>query len=166
MENDQNSEIEKLLAEYEKTLTWKSGGSVLERTQHCLDQYRNIANNGIYQNKTFLEDVKTQFKALEIITEGLTSDGLNHGQKRVIANHIITMLRRMVDKLDTVEYNYSVHSFERYNFFRSETPEKKLYEERANLSQVVRQQNEFINKLKEKFPLIYKDINNSDEIPF
>lgn len=161
----QNSnQLEIILAEYEKTLSWKKGGDIEDRVSHCLSQYRSIADNAINEVKGFLEDVKTQFKALEIITEGLTSDGLNHGQKRTIANHIITMLRSMVDRLDQAKYDYNTQIIERYNFFRSNTPERKLYEDRAMLTQRVEQQNSFIADLKKNHPGIFQDME--DRIPF
>lgn len=153
---DNNLEqLETIVADYEKTLSWKRGGPIEDRVAHCLGQYRQIADNAIHEAKGFLEDVKTQFKALEIIIEGLTSEGLNHTHKRVIANHIITMLRGMVDKLDQAKYEYNTNVLERYNFFRSYTPERKLYEDRAALSQRVSQQDALLNELSKTYPEIF-----------
>jgi flagellin-specific chaperone FliS len=161
MENNLE-QLETIVSEFENTLKWKRGGSIEERVSHCLNQYRQIADNAINEAKGFLEDSKTQYKALEIITEGLTSEGLNHTHKRIIANHIITMLRSMVDRLDQAKYEYNTNVLERYNFFRSNTPERKLYEDRANLSLRVQQQDAFINDLKGKHPDIFKD----SDLPF
>lgn len=161
-EQNQTEIIDKMLADYEKNLSWKRGGSVVDRVSHCLSQYKQIADNAIWQAKSFLEDCKTQYKALEIITEGLTSQGLNHGQKRTIANHIITMLRSMVDKLDNADYTYTTNFIDRYNFFRSNTPEQRIYEERKELSDKVKRMEETISGLKQKHPEIFPD----DEIPF
>lgn len=158
MENN-IEQLEKIVSEFEKTLTWKNGGSIDERVSHCLNQYRQIADKAINEAKGFLEDCKTQYKALEIITEGLTSEGLNHTHKRIIANHIITMLRSMVDRLDQAKYEYNTDILQRYNFFRSNTPERKLYEDRAMLSMRVQQQDAFINDLKGKHPDIFKELD-------
>lgn len=157
MENNLE-QLETIVSEFEKTLSWKRGGGLDERVQHCLSQYRQIADNAINEAKGFLEDVKTQFKALEIITEGLTSEGLNHTHKRVIANHIITMLRSMVDRLDQAKYEYNTQVLERYNFFRSHTPERKLYEDRAALSQRVTEQDTILNELSKTFPEIFAQL--------
>lgn len=164
MENN-IEQLEAIVSGFEKTLSWKNGGSIEERVSHCLNQYRQIADSAINEAKGFLEDSKTQYKALEIIVEGLTSEGLNHTHKRVIANHIITMLRSMVDRLDQTKYEYNTNILERYNFFRSNTPERKLYEDRAMLKQRVEQQDAFINDLKAKHPEIFAH-NIEDDEPF
>lgn len=158
-------QLNKIVADYEETLSYKSGGSVVDKTAHVLGQYRKIADNAIYEAKRFLEDVKTQFKALEIVIEGLSSEGMNHSQKRVIANHLITMLRTMVDRIDTTEINYSTQMFDRYNFFRSHTPERKLYEDRANLSLALEHQKIYIEDLKKKHPHIFEQQEN-DDLPY
>jgi flagellin-specific chaperone FliS len=162
-EGNQFEQLNKIISEFEKTLSWKRAGDLSDRVNHVLHQYRQIADNAINKTKSFTEDVRIQFKALEIITEGLTGD-LNHGQKRTIANHIIRMLRDMVDRLSQMEYDYSATTFERYNFFRSATPEGRLYEDRNNLKHRVEYQDKLINDLKEKHPDIFKDV--VDEIPF
>jgi len=117
-----------ILPQYESKLGWKMGGSIMERLSSILNSFDSVASNSVLQAKGFVEDCKTQFKALEIIMEGLTSEGMNHGQKRVIANHIITMLRGMVDHIDRLDWDYSTRTFERYNFFRSHSPERSLME--------------------------------------
>lgn len=166
MENrDQLLELDDVLKSYEGTLSWKTSGSIADRTRHCLSQYRSIADNAIFSTKAFAEDVKTQFKALEIITEGLTSDGLNHGQKRTIANHIITMLRSMVDRMSQQEYNYSTHAFDRYNYLRSDSPERRLMEALRDLKDKNKRDETFIKMIKEKYPEVLESLNN-DEIPF
>lgn len=156
--------LDDLVRRYEETLQWKKSGDMADRVQHVVSEYRSIADNAIFEVKRVHSDMKTHFKALEIITEGLTSDGLNHGQKRVIANHIITMLRSAVDKVDQYEYTYSTGNFERYNFFRSQTPEKRLYEERRELKRRVEHQDKTLAALKEKYPDSFKEME--DTIPF
>lgn len=167
MEENINDQILKVIDQYEKDLSWKSSGNIENKVSHVLSQYRQIADNAIYQAKQYLEDTKTQFKALEIVVEGLTDEGMNHGQKRVIANHIIRMLRSMVDKLDQVEYEYNTQFVDRFNFFRSGTPEKRVYEERRELKQKVEQTDKILKTLEEVHPDIYKALTDkSDEIPF
>lgn len=163
-ETNQLEQLNQILSEFEKTLNWKRGGDLADRTNHVLSQYRQIVDNAIYKTKSFVEDVRIQFKALELITEGLSDSALNHGQKRVIANHIIRMLRDMVDRLSQMEYDYSAVNFERYNFFRSHTPEGKLYEDRNNLKHKAEQQERLLKELKEKHPDIFKDV--TDDLPF
>lgn len=162
--NINNDQLEKVLSEYEQTLDWKRSGEIEERVLHVLSQYRSIADNSIYETKRVMEDVKTQFKAIEIITEGLTDEGMNHTQKRVIANHIISTLRRCIDKLDGYEYKYSTQNFERYNFFRSSSPERKLHEERRELKSQNERQQKIIDEVKRKHPTIINEIET--EIPF
>lgn len=153
-----------IISEYEKKLNSKSGGDIADKLDHVLRSFNSIADNAIWQAKEFLEDSKTQYKALEIIVDGLTSDGMNHSQKRVIANHIITMLRSMVDKLDKCNYEYTTNIVDRYNFFRSTTPERRVYEERSRLSAMNKNHEAFITKLKEQHPDIYEKMK--DELPF
>lgn len=156
--------LDELLKKYEETLDRKRSGNIADRFQHVVSQYRSIADNAIYEVRRVHSDVKTQFKALEIITEGLTSEGMNHGQKRVIANHIITMLRSCVDKIDQYEYTYSTGNFERYNFFRSQTPERRIYEERRDLKRKAEEQEKLLKALKEKHPDTFKELE--DNLPF
>jgi hypothetical protein len=156
--------LDAIVTRYEETLNWKRPGNMDERVQHVVSEYRSIADNSIFEVKRVHSDMKTHFKALEIITEGLTSEGLNHGQKRVIANHIITMLRSAVDKIDQYEYTYSAGNFERYNFFRTETPEKRLYQERNELKRRTEDQEKMLKTLKEKHPDTFKELE--DNLPF
>lgn len=167
MEQDQSNyeRLDKIVSEFEATLSWKRGGSIDERVSHVLNQYRKIADNSIFETKRVMEDVKTQFKALEMIVEGLSSDGLNHGQKRTIANHIITMLRSMVDRIDRYEYKFETTSFERYNFFRSNTPEGRLREAHRELIHTSKRNEELLKRIKEKHPEIIAGAD-IDEIPF
>lgn len=116
----------RILPAYESKLNHKRGGTVFERLDHTLSSFENSATQSIWKAKNFLEDVKAQFKALEIITEGMTSEGMNHGQKRVIANHLIGMLRDMVDRIGRIDWEYSNGMYDRYNFFRSESPEGNI----------------------------------------
>ena len=160
-DNNQLEQLDKIVSEYEKNLSWKRGGTIDERVYHVLGQYRQIADNSVFQAKNFLNDVKVQFKALEIITEGITGQDLNHGQKRVIANHIIGMLRKMVDRIDQTEFTFNTNIFERFNFFRSETPESRLYENHRQLKYKTEQQDALLKKLREEHPDIFKD-----DLPF
>jgi hypothetical protein len=118
----------KILPEYESKLGWKLADTLTHRIASVLSSFDSIASNSVLQAKGFVEDCKTQFKALEIVLEGVTSEALNHGQKRVIANHVITMLRGMVDRIDQISWDYSTRNFERYNYFRSQSPERTLME--------------------------------------
>lgn len=154
-----------IVERYEKTLSYRYGTEIHDRVNHVLSEYQKIADNAIYQAKGFAEDVKTQFKALEIITEGLTEGDLNHGQKRVIANHVIKTLRRMVDKLDKLTYEYNTNVLERYNFFRSESPERRLYEEHRDLLRSHKSNKVWIEKIKEKHPEIFVEEQGND-LPF
>lgn len=133
MQENQHAEllktIDTVLKKYEKDLPVAYGGTELERVDNSLRQFRSIATNAIYQSKSFVEDVRIMFQGLSLIIEGLTDEGMNHGQKRVIANHCISMIRKNVDKLAKMEFEFSSNNFERFDFFRSRTPEKKLYEQ-------------------------------------
>lgn len=167
-ENTNNQEnLLKIIAQYEETLSWKRSGSIEDRVDHVCGQYKSIADNSIFECKRVMEDVKTQFKALEMVVEGLSSDGMNHGQKRVIANHIITMLRSMVDRIDQYEYEYTTTHFERYNFFRSNTPERRLRESHREFKQKSEAQDKVLKTLKEVHPDIYKSLTSeTDGLPF
>lgn len=164
MEQNILEQLTKIVEDHEKNLSQRHGGTIDQKVNHVLGRYEQIAANAIWQAKTFLEDAKTQYKALEIITEGLTDEGLNHTQKRTIANHIIRMLRSMVDKLDQVNYEYSTDMLGRYNFYRSQTPERRLFEEHRRLKDQAKEHDSLINKLKEKHPEILNSLQ--DEIPF
>lgn len=125
----------KILPDYETKLGWKLADTLTHRLASVLSSFDSIASNSVLQAKGFVEDCKTQFKALEIVLEGVTSEALNHGQKRVIANHVITMLRGMVDRIDQISWDYSTRTFERYNYFRSQSPERSLMEKYRDLKQ-------------------------------
>lgn len=160
MQND----LDLILKPFEDTISWKKNGSIEDRVEHCLSQYRNLADNAIFECRGLVNDVKSQFKALEIVIEGLTSEGMNHGQKRVIANHLITMLRAMVDKLDNAKFEYNVGMLDRYNFFRTNTPERRLHEKLSQLSNTVSQQDAILNALGKKYPEIFKELDGT--LPF
>jgi hypothetical protein len=173
MENNNDNEISQIqgrifetVLKFEKPLQWKNHGDLSEKADHVLSQYKSIADNAISECKRFMEDCKTQYKALEMITEGLTSEGLNHTHKRVIANHLISMLRNMVDRINRYEYEYSIARFDRYDFFRSEAPERKVYEERRELKFKTEQQDKILQTLKEVHPDIFKSLTEADQIPF
>lgn len=117
----------KVLPRYEEKISHRVAGNLIDRIDHVLSEYNSVATNSIWKAKQFIEDVKTQFKALELVVEGITGHG-NHTEKRVIANHVIVMLRSMVDRIDRIDWEYSTGIFERYNFFRSQSPERNLME--------------------------------------
>lgn len=165
MEQQEIDQIIKILDEYEKPLSWKKSGSIEDRISHVLSQYRSIADSAIFQAKAFAEDVKTQFKALEIIMEGLTTNGLNHTEKRTIANHIITTLRSMVDRLDQKEFDFNTNLFDRYNYFRSQTPEARLFQKYRELKDNSKANDEIVKRLTEKRPDVLKELKG-DDLPF
>lgn len=165
MTEDQNHDkLSKILEQYEKDLSYRKTGDIADRMDHVLSEFQSNARNSIYTVKNFAEDVKTQFKALEIITEGLTDEGLNHTQKRVIANHMIHMFRKMVDRIDNADFSFHSGIFDRFNFFRSNSPERRLFEERKELKRKNEEQEATLKILKEKHPDIFKELE--DQIPF
>lgn len=128
-----------VLPQYEEKLSYKNGGSIAERMQHVLHEFQQSASNSVYKAKNFIDDVKTQFKALELVVEGISSDGYNHTQKRIIANHVIYLLRNMVQKINQINFDYQYGIYERYDFFRSQTPEKELYRKYRELKEELEQ---------------------------
>lgn len=119
--------VNKILPQYEEKLSHRRAGDLIDRIDHVLSEHQSISTNSIWKSKQFIEDVKTQFKALELVVEGIAGHG-NHTEKRVIANHVIKMLRDNVDRIDKIDWEYSEGIFERYNFFRSQSPERSLME--------------------------------------
>lgn len=158
--------ISAVINEYESKLTHKSGGNELDRVSHCLREYRSISDNAIWKAKEFVEDVKTMFKALEMIIEGISGDGMNHGQKRVIANHCIQIIRSNVDRINKMDFEYSSNIFDRFDFFRSQTPEKRLYEKNREMETRIGEAQIFIDKLKSMFPDAIKKIEQETYLPF
>lgn len=124
--------VKKILSEFEDKLSHRMAGNITDRLHHTLNQFDSIAATSVLKAKQFIEDVKTQFKALELVTEGIAVHG-NHTEKRVIANHVIKILRDNIDRIDRIDWEYSTSMFERYNFFRSESPEKTLLEKYRDL---------------------------------
>lgn len=155
---------DKLLKQYEEPLTSRRTGDIMERVDHILRSYKSIADNALNEARGYLEETKTLFKALEIVLEGLTADGMNHGQKRVIANHLISLLRSMGDKLDQAKYEYNLSLLDRYNFWRTNTPERRLYEERADLKRTVEIQENQLKYIKDKYPEVYERL--AGDLPF
>lgn len=129
---DYNLISNKILPVYEDKLSHRIADSVMNRLSHVLASFDLISSSAVLQAKNFTEDAKTQFKALEIILEGITGHG-NHTEKRVIANHCIHMLRQMIDRVDNINWEYSTQNFERYNYFRSQSPERTLMEKYRDL---------------------------------
>lgn len=164
MQQEQIERIDKVLQAHQKDLNRHFSGDIVSRIEEVLREYKSTTQHSVYKAKELMEDVKTHFKALELVVEGITSEGLNHGQKRVIANHVITMLRSAIDRIDQKEFGFNDSVFDRFNFFRSETPEKRLMEERRELKSKVDQADKMLSLLKEKHPDVWKELEN--DIPF
>lgn len=169
MEQDQDKiqQLIEVLKKHEEKMSWtKPAYPYPERTEHILSEYRKLADNAIWSVKNYMEDVKSQFKALIIVLEGLTDGNMNHGQKRVIANHVITMLRAAVDKMNNATFEWDFNILERYDFFRTTTPEAKIHQKARELKQQTDQQEKILKMLKEVHPEIYKSLTTVDDIPF
>lgn len=147
-----------VLPRYEDKLSYKRGGNIAERMTHVLNEFESAASNSIYRAKDFIDDVKTQFKALELVVEGISSDSYNHTQKRVIANHVINLLRDMVQRINQTNFDYQYGIYERYDFFRSQTPERELYRKYKEMK-------EELERYK-KSPVEDSIFKQPDEIPF
>lgn len=126
-----------------------------------LTQYNKVATEAAWKGKNFLEDVKTQFKAIELTIEGLTSEAYNHGQKRVIANHVINVLRNCIDRIDRVKFDYSTSMYEHFNYFRSESPEGDLMKRYKTLKEENDRLKNDYKAMHEKLPKELKD-----DLPF
>lgn len=147
--------VNKILPQYEEKLSHRRAGDLIDRIDHVLSEHQSISTNSIWKAKQFIEDVKTQFKALELVVEGIAGHG-NHTEKRVIANHVVKMLRDNVDRIDKIDWEYSTGIFERYNFFRSQSPERSLMEKYRDMKYE-------LDRLKGQL----KDQNNGgEELPF
>ncbi len=152
------SDLTLIIARQEVKLSYQVGGSLAERTAHCLNEFETISRTSILKTKDFIDDVKTQFKALELVVEGISSEAYNHTQKRVIANHVINLLRGMVERINKIDFDYSDRIYDRYDWFRSQTPERELYRKYRELKQEVEQYR--------KTPVPDLLNNNKEEIPF
>lgn len=164
MTEEQIARIDKVLVAHQKDLNRHFSGDMAERIEEVLREYKSTTQNSVYKAQELMQDVKTHFKALELIVEGLSSDGLNHGQKRVIANHIITILRAAIDRIDQKEFGFNDSVFDRFNFFRSTTPEKRMMEERRDLKIRVERLDKTLSVLRERYPNELKELE--DQLPF
>jgi hypothetical protein len=153
--------LQKVVEDYESKLSYRTGGDISERLGHVLSQFNKVATESAWKGKNFLEDVKTQFKALEITLEGLTSEAYNHGQKRVIANHVINILRNNIDRIDRVKWDYQNGIYEHFNYFRSESPEGDLLKRYRSLKDENDRLKQNIVLAKSKLPDEVKD-----DLPF
>jgi hypothetical protein len=153
--------IENLLKDYEEKLSFRMGADMSERIAHVLSTFNKAATESTWKGKNFLEDVKTQFKAIEITLEGLASEAYNHGQKRVIANHVINILRNCVDRIDRVKWDYQNSMYEHFNYFRSESPEGDLMKRYRTLKEENERLKSNVEFAKSKLPDEVKD-----DLPF
>lgn len=147
--------VNKILPQYEEKLSHVRAGDLIDRIDHVLSEHQSISTNSIWKAKQFVEDVKTQFKALELVVEGITGHG-NHSEKRVLANHVINLLRTNIDRIDKIDWEYSTGIFERYNFFRSQSPERTLLEKYRDVKSELDQIKAQIESKK----------NNGEDLPF
>lgn len=127
--------IQRVVCEYEEKLSYRMGSNISEKLFHVLNKFNQTATDAAWKGKNFLEDVKTQFKAIELTLEGLTSETYNHGQKRVIANHVINVIRNSIDRIDRTQFDYENRMYEHFNYFRSESPEGDLMKRYKNLKE-------------------------------
>lgn len=153
--------LQRVIDEYESKLSYKWGGNISEKLSHVLSQFNKVATEAAWKGKNFLDDVKTQFKAIELTIEGLTSEAYNHGQKRVIANHVINVLRNCIDRIDRVKFDYSTSMYEHFNYFRSESPEGDLMKRYKSLK-------EENDRLKNNYKAIHEKLPEElkDDLPF
>lgn len=155
--------MDKVLKEFEGKLTSKYGCDISERLNHVLGQFNRAATEAAWKGKNFLEDVKTQFQAVIIALEGVTSESYNHGQKRVIANHVINILRSNIDRIDRVKWDYQNSMYENFNYFRSESPEGDLLKRYRDLKAQFDRLKQNIAEANNKLP---DDQKIPDELPF
>lgn len=127
--------MDHLIKQYEEKLSYRMGNNISGRLGHVLSQFNKAATESAWKGKNFLEDVKTQFKAIELTLEGLTSEAYNHGQKRVIANHVINVIRQSIDRIDRTKFDYSNSMYDHFNYFRSESPEGDLLKRYRDLKE-------------------------------
>jgi hypothetical protein len=153
--------LQQVIANYEARLTYHRGGDISEKMDYVLHEFHKAATEAAWKGKNFLEDVKTQFKALEIALEGVTSEAYNHGQKRVIANHVINILRSNVDRIDRVKWDYQNSMYEHFNYFRSESPEGDLLKRYKSLKEENDRLKQNMELAKAKIPEEFKD-----DLPF
>lgn len=155
------AETQKIIHDYESKLSYRYGNSISEKLGHVLGQFNKVATEAAWKGKNFLEDVKTQFKAIELTLEGVTSEAYNHGQKRVIANHVINVIRNSIDRLDRTQFDYESRMYEHFNYFRSESPEGDLMKRYKNL----KEENE---RLKQNFKHVVDKLpeEQKDDLPF
>lgn len=142
-------QLQKVIDDYENKLSYKYGGNITEKLSHVLSKFNEVATESVWKGKNFLEDVKTQFKAIELMLEGLSSEAYNHRQKRVIANHVVNMIRSNIDRIDRTQFEFSSRMYEHYNYFRSESPEGDLLRRYKDL---VQQNKYFKEQLGQKDP--------------
>lgn len=154
----ENSDFIELLNRYEQKLSYRRGGLLTERLQHVLSEFEGVARTSILKAKDFIDDSKTQFKALELVVEGISSDAYNHTQKRVIANHVINLLRGMIQRINEMDFNYSTGIYERFDWFRSQSPERELYRKYRELKQELEQY--------KKQPVSDIENDNTERLPF
>lgn len=153
--------LQKLVSEYEAKLSYRYGNHISERLNHVLVQFNKVATEAAWKNKNFLEDVKVQFKAMELTLEGVTSEAYNHGQKRVIANHVINVIRNNIDKIDRTQFDYESRMYEHFNYFRSESPEGDLMKRYKNLKE---ENDRLKGNLKAATDLLPSELK--DDLPF
>ena len=153
--------LDKMLSQYEEKLQFRVGGNICERLAHVLGKFNAAANEGAWKGKLFLEDVKVQFKAIELTIEGLTSEAYNHGQKRVIANHVINVIRSCIDRIDRTKFDYEFSMYKDFNYFRSESPEGDLMKRYKTLKEENDQLKHNYKAMHEKLPEELKD-----DLPF
>lgn len=154
------AELQKIVYDYEGKLSYRYGNNISEKLGHVLSQFNKVATEAAWKGKSFLEDVKTQFKAIELTLEGVASEAYNHGQKRVIANHVINIIRNNIDRLDRTQFDYESRMYEHFNYFRSESPEgdlmkryKTLKEENERLKGNLKMATELLpSELKDDLP--------------
>lgn len=165
MQRDYIRDYERLanvvLPEYEKKLSYKVAGNLTDRIDHVLRSLNGTATEAIFKAKNFVDDVKTQFKALEIVMEGITGHG-NHTEKRVLANHVISMLRSMIDRVDQFEWDYTGGMHDHFNFFRSQSPEGNLVRKYKELKNSHERLQEELNEMKG----VASDKSKSQDLPF
>lgn len=154
--------LDNMIRQYEDKLSYRMGNNISDRLAHVLGQFNKAATEAAWKGKNFLEDVKTQFKAIELTLEGLTSEAYNHGKKRVIADHVINIIRNNIDRIDRTQWDFQNRMYEHFNYFRSESPEGDLMKRYKDAVEENKRLKERIAEANNKLP----DDQKLSDLPF
>lgn len=138
MELDLEQELIGIINKHQDSIKNYYHGNVVDKVNHLLNHYKDIAAKEIEQRKSLIEDVLVYFRSVVMITETVGMAG-THAEKAARLRGLIELLNSTINKLRNSQTDHLLNNFGWYNWDYSDYPYRSLIEKLSEL----KRQNEY-----------------------